>query len=111
MPNLPASVGRGATVLVAEPGGLREVRDSVAQLLATSGLVEWLEHEQLIDAARAVSGSGPRYLFYVVECLAAAGERAGLPRGTSLRLSRATMEGAGALLTTSRGPRRSCGKT
>ena len=97
MPNLPASVGRGATGLAAEPG-LSAERHAIAQtLLAASGLVEWLD-ENLIDAVTGVSGSGPAYVFLLAECLAEAGVAAGLPADVALRLARATVEGAGELM-------------
>ena len=97
MPNLPASVGRGATGLAAEPG-LSSDRRAVAQTLMDAiGLVEWLD-EPLIDALTAVSGSGPAYVFLLAECLAEAGVAAGLPPDVAARLARATVEGAGELM-------------
>ena len=68
------------------------------RLLSVSGSVEWLDDEDFMDAGTALSGSGPGYLFYVVECLAKAGERAGLPGDTAARLARQTVIGAGASL-------------
>lgn len=98
MPNLAASIGRGATGLAAEPR-LSERQRAIAQtLLEAVGVVEWLD-ESLLDAVTAVSGSGPAYVFYLAECLAAAGVEAGLPADVAARLARATVEGAGALLT------------
>lgn len=97
MPNLPAAVGYGATGLAAEDG-LSPARRALAQtLLEAVGHVEWLD-EALIDAVTAVSGSGPAYVFLLVECLADAGAKAGLPADVALRLARATVEGAGALM-------------
>ncbi|MGX1787120.1 pyrroline-5-carboxylate reductase [Bosea sp. NPDC055332] len=98
MPNLPASVQRGVTAAVAGlavTGSQRTVADA---LLSGIGKVEWLDSEELIDAATAVSGSGPAYVFYMVECLAAAAREAGLPSDVAERLARATIEGAGELL-------------
>ena len=54
--------------------------------------------EGLIDAVTAVSGSGPAYVFLLVECMAAAGVSAGLPADIAMRLARATVEGSGELL-------------
>lgn len=98
MPNLPASVQRGATA--AAPGkGISMAQMAVADaLLASIGKVEWLDDERLIDAVTAVSGSGPAYVFYLVECLAKAGVDAGLPVKVAERLARATIEGAGEML-------------
>lgn len=98
MPNLPASIGRGATGAVASPETTPEQRASADALLAAAGLVEWLDDEALIDALTAVSGSGPAYVFLLAEALAGAGVAAGLPAEMAARLARSTVAGAGALL-------------
>lgn len=98
MPNLPASIGRGATGAVASTGITAEQRVEADALLACAGLVEWLDDEALIDAVTAVSGSGPAYAFLLAEALAEAGAKAGLPAEMAARLARATVAGAGALL-------------
>jgi pyrroline-5-carboxylate reductase len=98
MPNLPASIGRGATGAVASPEVTTEQRALAEALLAASGLTEWLDAEADIDAVTAVSGSGPAYVFLLVEALAEAGVAAGLTPGIAARLARATVTGAGALL-------------
>ena len=98
MPNLPASVGRGITAVVAEKQASERQKALATALLAGVGQVEWLGDESLIDAVTAVSGSGPAYVFHLVECLAAAGTAAGLPTDLAERLARATVEGAGELL-------------
>jgi pyrroline-5-carboxylate reductase len=98
MPNLPASIGRGVTGAVASAGVSPRQRTQADALLACIGLVEWLDEETLIDALTAVSGSGPAYVFHLVEALADAGCEAGLPRDMADRLARATVTGAGALL-------------
>jgi pyrroline-5-carboxylate reductase len=102
MPNTPASVGRGVTGAFANPRTSQAQRALAHALLAAVGGVEWVADEALIDAVTAVSGSGPAYVFHLVESLAAAGAAAGLPDDVSLRLARATVEGAGELL--HRGP-------
>jgi pyrroline-5-carboxylate reductase len=101
MPNLPASIGRGATGAYASPGTSARQRAMAAALLAANGLVEWVASEDLIDAVTAVSGSGPAYVFHLVECLAQAGVAAGLEAEVAQRLAQATIEGAGELLRTS----------
>src|SRR5690606_27628266 len=98
MPNLPASIGRGATAVVAESALSPRRREIADALLGAVGSVEWLEDERLIDAATALSGSGPAYVFHLVEAMAAAGAAAGLPADLAMRLARATVEGAGELL-------------
>ena len=98
MPNLPASIGRGATGAAASPEVTDARRERADALLRSVGIVEWLGSEDLIDAVTALSGSGPAYVFYLVECLAEAGHVAGLPAELAARLARATIEGAGELL-------------
>ena len=98
IPNTPAQVGRGITAAVADPSVGSDDRALVAALLAAVGEVEWVEKESDIDLVTAVSGSGPAYVFHVVEALAAAGAAAGLAPDLAARLARATVEGAGELL-------------
>lgn len=98
MPNTPAQVGRGISVGVANSATTDAQRALVDVLLAAVGRVEWVDDEALIDAVTAVSGSGPAYVFHMVEALAAAGAAAGLEAGMAARLARATIEGAGELL-------------
>lgn len=98
MPNLPASVGRGVTGCAGSPEVSDAQRELANTLLRGVGRVEWVENEDLIDAVTAVSGSGPAYVFYLVECLAKAGAAQGLPPDLAERLARATVEGAGELL-------------
>lgn len=98
MPNLPASIGRGATGAFANAETSAEQRGVAQALLASVGTMEWVDDEALIDAVTALSGSGPAYVFHMVECLARAGAAVGLPRELAERLARATVVGAGALL-------------
>lgn len=98
MPNLPAAIGAGITGAVANPAVTPAQRKTAQALLSAGGQVEWLDDEGLIDAVTAVSGSGPAYVFYLAECLAAAGTEQGLPAEIAARLARVTIEGAGALL-------------
>jgi pyrroline-5-carboxylate reductase len=98
IPNTPAAVGRGITVCTASPEVSDAQRALADGLLQAVGRVEWVDDEALIDAATAVSGSGPAYVFYLAECLAAAGAAVGLEPGLAARLARATVEGAGELM-------------
>ena len=98
MPNTPAAVGRGVTGAFPDAGVSPRQRAMADALLRAIGGVEWVADEALIDAVTAVSGSGPAYVFYMVECMAAAGVAAGLPDDIALRLARATVEGSGELL-------------
>ena len=97
MPNTPAAIGRGVTVLCANAATTASDRGLAESLMAAAGDVAWIEDEALMDAVTAVSGSGPAYVFYMIECLTAAGITAGLPADLSAQLARATVEGAAAL--------------
>jgi len=97
MPNLPAAVGHGMTVAVAKHA-TRTERDLARRLLASTGAVEWIDDEELMDAVTAVSGSGPAYVFLLAEALAQAGAAAGLPQALAGRLARETVVGAAELL-------------
>jgi pyrroline-5-carboxylate reductase len=98
IPNTPAMVGRGITGAVANAAVSAQARDEIERLLSVCGPVEWVEDEGLIDAITAVSGSGPAYVFYLVECMAEAGRKCGLPADLAMRLARATVTGAGELM-------------
>ena len=104
MPNMPAAVRRGISVLCANPAVTGEQREACATLLEAVGEVVWIADESLLDAVTAVSGSGPAYVFLVIECLARAGADAGLPADLAARLARATVSGSGALAETAGEP-------
>lgn len=98
MPNTPAQVGRGVTVLVANDRADAKARAIATALLEAVGIAEWVEDEVLIDAVTAVSGGGPAYVFLLVETLAAAAIKAGLPAELAVRIARGTVAGSGELL-------------
>lgn len=98
IPNTPAAVGRGVTVGVANAAASVAHRALAATLLGAVGAFEWIEDEGLMDAVTAVSGSGPAYVFHLVEALACAGKAQGLPEALAEKLARLTVEGAGELL-------------
>ncbi len=98
MPNTPAAVRRGATGLFANRNVSANQRQTCDQLVAAVGHAVWVERESLLDAVTAVSGSGPAYVFLLVEALAAAGENLGLPPELAATLARATVTGSGELL-------------
>jgi len=97
MPNTPAAVGRGATVMVALPDVTAAERKLTKTLLSAVGSAYEVEDEALMDAVTALSGSGPAYVFYMIECLARAGAELGLPAALALDLARDTVAGAGEL--------------
>ena len=97
MPNTPAMVGRGITGICANAfagaAGLSLARD----LMRAVGQVVELDGEHQIDAVTAVSGSGPAYVFHLIEAMAAAGVAEGLSPEVAMQLARATVCGAGEL--------------
>ena len=98
MPNTPAAVGRGAAAGSANGQVNATQRGWTERLMRAVGVFEWVADEALIDAVTALSGSGPAYVFALVEAMARAGEDVGLPADLSMRLARATVEGAGELM-------------
>ncbi len=98
MPNTPAAVGRGMTVLCANGCVSASQREACGALLAAVGETDWVEDEALLDPVTAVSGGGPAYVFLLIECLAEAGTAAGLPADLAMRLARVTVAGAGELV-------------
>jgi pyrroline-5-carboxylate reductase len=98
MPNTPGAIGRGITALYAGKRTTRADHGLAVKLLAALGETAWVEREADIDAVTAVSGSGPAYVFLLVEALADAAQAEGLPRPLAEKLARATITGAGALL-------------
>jgi pyrroline-5-carboxylate reductase len=97
MPNTPAMVGRGITGICgnahAGAGGLA----LAAELMSAVGEVVVLKGEHQIDAVTAVSGSGPAYVFHLIEAMAAGGVAQGLSPDVAMKLARATVCGAGEL--------------
>lgn len=98
MPNTPAQIGKGITGLVAAAEVDTDGRSGAQALLLAAGPVVWLDAESQLDAVTAVSGSGPAYVFYLVEALAAAGKAQGLPDAIADQLARQTVIGSAALL-------------
>ncbi|MBE3638690.1 pyrroline-5-carboxylate reductase [Mangrovicoccus algicola] len=97
MPNTPAAVGRGITALIGNARVSEDQMQTAELLLAAVGQTLRLEAESQMDAVTAVSGSGPAYVFHLIETLARAGEAEGLPADLAMRLAKATVGGAGHL--------------
>ena len=97
MPNTPAAVGQGITAIVGNANATATHMDQAEELLSAVGEVVRLEGEAQMDAVTGVSGSGPAYVFHMIECLAAAGEAQGLAPELAMQLAKATVAGAGAL--------------
>lgn len=94
MPNTPAAVGAGMMVLCANEATSGGQLDFARTLMSASGETAVIEEEALMDAVTAVSGSGPAYLFHMIEALTDAAKRAGLPDGLAATLASQTIYGA-----------------
>ena len=97
MPNTPAMVGRGITGICANTFAGAEGLALARELMRAVGQVVDLDGEHQIDAVTAVSGSGPAYVFHLIEAMAAGGEALGLSPDVAMKLARATVCGAGEL--------------
>jgi len=97
MPNTPAAIGRGITAICGNGAASAADLDVAEGLLSAVGQVVRLEGEHQMDAVTAISGSGPAYVFHLIEALADAGEALGLPADLSMKLAKATVGGAGQL--------------
>ena len=97
MPNTPAMVGRGITGIVGNAHAGARGLDLAEALMAAVGEVVRLDSEAQIDAVTGLSGSGPAYVFHLIEAMALAGQAQGLPAEVAMKLARATVCGAGEL--------------
>jgi pyrroline-5-carboxylate reductase len=104
MPNTPAAVRQGITVATAAAGVSAAEKKRCHELLEAVGQVLWVDDEALLDPVTALSGSGPAYVFLLVEAMAAAGAKLGLSPEMAMQLARATVAGSGELLKQSTEP-------
>jgi pyrroline-5-carboxylate reductase len=98
MPNTPAQLGKGMSGAVAGAGVSEDDRAIADALMRAAGDLAWFDDEAMIDAVTSVSGSGPAYVFHMVEALAAAGEKQGFTPEQAMHFARQTIIGAAALL-------------
>jgi pyrroline-5-carboxylate reductase len=101
MPNTPAAIGQGITAIVGNAKTDADQMTTAQALLSAVGDVVRLDDEGQMDAVTGVSGSGPAYVFHMIETLAAAGVAQGLAPELAMQLAKATVAGAGALAATS----------
>lgn len=94
MPNTPALVGAGMSVLYATEAVDAAGRTDAENVMRSAGAVLWVEQETQLDAVTAVSGSGPAYFFHMMEAMIAAGVEQGLDVETSRTLVLQTALGA-----------------
>lgn len=99
MPNTPCLIGRGASGLATGSAASADDAKLISELLATVGLVETVP-EPLLDAVTGLSGSGPAYVFQMIEALSDGGVKMGLPRAIATRLAAQTLVGAAEMLLT-----------
>jgi pyrroline-5-carboxylate reductase len=104
MPNTPAAVRQGITVSTASKSVSEAEKKRCHELLEAVGQSLWVDDEGLIDHVTALSGSGPAYVFLLVEAMAAAGAKLGLTPEMAMQLARATVAGSGELLRQSSEP-------
>jgi pyrroline-5-carboxylate reductase len=104
MPNTPALIGAGIAGLYASPGVSAGERRRAERLLGAVGGVVWVKEESLLDPVTAVSASGPAYVFWFIEQLAAAGAQLGLPAEVAARLALETVLGSARLAAASKEP-------
>jgi pyrroline-5-carboxylate reductase len=97
MPNLPAKVGEGATLLTANANTTAVDKKNAEKLLGMLGSTAWLDDENLMDIATSLSGCGPAYFYLLSDVLGQLGHEMGLPKDLSNALARQTMIGSGAL--------------
>jgi pyrroline-5-carboxylate reductase len=97
MPNTPALIGQGVAGLFARPAVTDEDRADAVALLAPTGELIWVGDEAQLDAVTALSGSGPAYVFLLLEALLEAGRQMGLPAHAARRLAEQTVAGSAAL--------------
>ncbi|MGE4313309.1 MAG: pyrroline-5-carboxylate reductase [Pseudobdellovibrionaceae bacterium] len=98
MPNIPAQVGAGITVLYGNAFAHTQARETATGVFKPCGETLWLAQENLIDTATALSGSGPAYFFLTLEALSAAGQANGLTETDALKLASTTLRGVAALI-------------
>jgi len=97
MPNTPALIGQGIAGLFARPAVTEEDRADATALLEPTGELVWVGQEPQLDAVTALSGSGPAYVFLILEALLDAGRQMGLPAPVARRLAEQTLAGSAAL--------------
>jgi pyrroline-5-carboxylate reductase len=93
MPNTPCLVGQGAAAYCLGPGATQEDGDRMGRLLRSVGVAFQLD-EKLLDAVTGLSGSGPAFIYQVIEALSDGGVRVGLPRAVAQSLACQTVRGA-----------------
>lgn len=98
MPNTPAAIGKGISALYAADTVSEDQKQVAAAMMKVVGKTVWVDSEDQMNAVTGLSGSGPAYVFHMVEALANAGVVMGLSEDVAMELARETVVGAGALM-------------
>lgn len=96
MPNTPLACGAGMTAICCDAKVTGEMKETAGAIFSSCGEIEYV-NEKALDAITAISGCGPGYFFVIIDALADAGVRAGLPRALAIKLAAQTMAGSGKL--------------
>ena len=96
MPNTPLACGAGMTAICCDAKVTSEMKETAGAIFSSCGEIEYVD-EKALDAITAISGCGPGYFFVIIDALADAGVRAGLPRALAIKLAAQTMAGSGKL--------------
>ena len=97
MPNTPALIGAGITGLYAAPEVEKSEKEKAETILRAVGEVVWMPEERLLDPVTAVSASGPAYVFWFIEQLAASAVKLGIPKDAALKMAKQTVLGSALL--------------
>lgn len=97
MPNTPAQIGAGCTFAYATPAASND-KQPVKKLFESVGKLFWVENEELIDVATAISGSGPAYAFALIEAISEAGAKLGMERDIAVAATAQSLRGAAAMV-------------
>ncbi len=101
MPNTPSAIGQGISALIGNTAASAEDMDIAEALMGAVGKTVRLDNEGQMDAVTGLSGSGPAYVFHLIEAMARAGVAEGLPPDLALNLAKSTVCGAGMLASAS----------
>lgn len=96
MPNTPLAAGAGMTAICCDENVTESMKEDAATIFGCCGEIEFVA-ESAIEAIAAISGCGPGYCFVIIDALADAGVRAGLPRALAIKLAAQTLAGSGKL--------------
>lgn len=98
MPNTASMIGQGMSALVANLQVSDHKKTVATQMMQAVGEAVWLDNEAQMDIVTAISGSGPAYIYYFIECLIEAATACGLPEEMAMQLAKQTAFGAASMV-------------